>query len=120
MCNEYAREIEMARVIRYMEEMKDVPPFEYEAGRIPNDLAPQRSIKIRDNGVIALLRRGRLIAETMTWAWKTPGGKPVFNFVSEGRAFTDSDRALILATGFYEYTKPGDAKIKLKDQITSR
>ena len=116
MCNEYAREIEMARVIRYMEEMKDVPPFNYDAGRIPNDVAPQRSIKIRDMGVIARLRGDRLVADTMSWAWKTPGGKPVFNFVSEGRAFAGSDRALILATGFYEYTAPKDAKVKLKDQ----
>jgi putative SOS response-associated peptidase YedK len=44
------------------------------------------------------------------------GGKPVFNFVSEGRSFADSDRALILATGFYEYTAPKDAKARLKDQ----
>jgi hypothetical protein len=68
MCNEYAREIEMGRVIGYMEEMKDVPPFEYEAGRIPNDIEPKRSIKI----LIARLGRKRLIGETMTWAWKTP------------------------------------------------
>jgi hypothetical protein len=66
MCNEYAREIEMGRVIGYMEEMKDVPPFEYEAGRIPNDIAPKRSIKIRDKGMIARLGRKRLIGETMT------------------------------------------------------
>jgi putative SOS response-associated peptidase YedK len=52
----------------------------------------------------------------MTWAWKTPQGKPVFNFVSEKRDFSESDRCLILATGFYEYTAPKKAKTKLKDQ----
>ena len=52
----------------------------------------------------------------MTWAWKGPGGKPVFNFKSEGRDFSKSDRLLILATGFYEYTAPANPKVKLKDQ----
>jgi hypothetical protein len=65
-----------------MEEMKDVPPFEYEAGQIPNDLLPQGSIKIRDRGVMASLRLDRLTADTMTPAYKTRGGRPVFNFVS--------------------------------------
>jgi putative SOS response-associated peptidase YedK len=36
-----------------------------------------------------------------------------FNFVSEKRSFADSDRALILATGFYGCTAPKDAKVKL-------
>ena len=51
-----------------------------------------------------------------TWAWKTPRGKPVFNFVSEHRGFKDTERCLILATGFYEYTGPKKSKAKLKDQ----
>ena len=85
MCNEYAREIEMGRVIRLMEEMRDIPPFEYEAGRVPNDIEPKRSIKIRDKGIIARLRPKRRTGEMMTWAWKTPHGKPLFNFVSENR-----------------------------------
>lgn len=51
-----------------------------------------------------------------TWAWKGPGGKPVFNFRSEGRDFSKSDRVAILTTGFYEYTTPTQPKIKLKDQ----
>jgi len=50
MCNEYAREIGMARIIRYTEEMKHVPPFEYEAGRVPNNLAPQPSIRYAIKG----------------------------------------------------------------------
>jgi hypothetical protein len=37
MCNEYAREIEMGRVIRLMEETKDIPRFGYESQQIPND-----------------------------------------------------------------------------------
>jgi putative SOS response-associated peptidase YedK len=51
-----------------------------------------------------------------TWGWKTPQGKPVFNFASEGRDFSGSDRVLVPATGFYEYTTPTAPKVKLKDR----
>jgi putative SOS response-associated peptidase YedK len=55
--------------------------------------------------------------EMMTWAW-LQGRRPVFNFVSEDRDFSKSDRCLILATSFYEYTAPAEQKpkIKLQDQ----
>lgn len=36
--------------------------------------------------------------------------------MSEGRDFSKSDRVLIPATGFYEYTAPANKKVKLKDQ----
>jgi putative SOS response-associated peptidase YedK len=117
MCNDYAREIEAARVIAALEEMKDVPPFAYTAGRIPNDAAPTPHIKIRDRGLIVRLKEDRLEGEMMTWAW-LQGQKPVFNFVSEGRDFSKTTRCLILATSFYEYTAPEarKPKIKLQDQ----
>jgi putative SOS response-associated peptidase YedK len=116
MCNEYAREIEMGRIIRLMEEMKDIPPFEYENRTTPNDIGPKSSIKIRDNGIVVRSLNGKLTARSMTWAWKGARGKPVFNFVSEGRDFAKSDRLLIPATGFYEYTQPEKLKVKLKDR----
>ena len=117
MCNDYAREIEAGRVIKAMEEMKHVPPFSYTGGRIPNDAAPMPHIKIRDKGLIVRLREDRLEGEMMTWAW-LQGKRPVFNFVSEGRDFSKTDRCLILATSFYEYTAPDQQKpkVKLQDQ----
>jgi putative SOS response-associated peptidase YedK len=117
MCNDYAREIETARVIAAMKKMEDVPPFSYTGSRIPNDDVPTRHIKIRERGFVVRLRDDRLEGETMTWAW-LQGRKPVFNFVSEGRNFSKTDRCLILATSFYEYTDPEERKpkIKLKDQ----
>jgi putative SOS response-associated peptidase YedK len=97
-------------------EMENIPPFEWEAGRIPNDAGPTPHIKIREKGLIARLKEDKLAGSMMTWAWKTPRGKPVFNFVSEHRGFKDTERCLILATGFYEYTDPKKSKVKLKDQ----
>ena len=117
MCNDYAREIEAGRVIAAMEEMKHVPPFAYTGGRIPNDAAPTPHIKIRDRGLVVRRKEDRLEGEMMTWAW-FQGKRPVFNFVSERRDFSKTDRCLILATSFYEYTTPEDRKpkIKLQDQ----
>ena len=62
------------------------------------------------------LKGDKLVGSMTTWAWKTPQGKPVFNFVSEKRDFSKTERRLILATGFYEYTTPKKPKVKLKDQ----
>jgi putative SOS response-associated peptidase YedK len=117
MCNDYAREIEAGRVIAAMKEMKDVPPFSYTGGRVPNDAAPTPHIKIRDRGLIVRLANSRLEGASMTWAWMQ-GRRPVFNFVSEGRDFSNTMRCLILATSFYEYTAPQaqKPKIKLQDQ----
>jgi putative SOS response-associated peptidase YedK len=116
MCNDYARELEMGRIISYMKEIENLPPFEWEGGRIPNDAGPTPHIKIRESGVIVRFRGEKLIGSNTIWAWKTPQGKPVFNFVSEGRRFDNTERCLIPATGFYEYTQPKQAKVRLKDQ----
>jgi putative SOS response-associated peptidase YedK len=62
------------------------------------------------------LKDDLLTGRSMTWAWKGPRGNPVFNFVSEKRDFSKSNRVLIPATGFYEYTAPEKPKVKLKDR----
>lgn len=49
------------------------------------------------------------------WSWPGPGGKPVYNYRSDGREFP-SGRCLILADGFYEFTAPADPKQKRKDR----
>lgn len=49
------------------------------------------------------------------WSWPGPNGRPVYNFRSDGRTFA-SNRCLIVADGFYEFTAPKDPKKKLKDK----
>jgi putative SOS response-associated peptidase YedK len=49
------------------------------------------------------------------WSWPGPGGKPVYNYRSDGREFTRG-RCLIVADGFYEFTAPADPKQKRKDK----
>jgi putative SOS response-associated peptidase YedK len=116
MCNDYTREIEIGRVMKLIKEMDQLPPMSWAGGKTPNDIAPQPHIKISDHGFVARLDGKQLTGEMMKWAWNTPQGKPVFNFVSEKRDFSKTDRVLILATGFYEYTKSEAPKVKLKDQ----
>jgi len=118
MCNDYARELTAAQAIRFMEDMKHTPPFTWAGGRIPNDAdQPQPHIRIHDKGFTVRLDGGQLVGEMTRWAWDQ-GERPVYNFKSDGRDFSNSTRCLVMATAFYEYTDPAPAKpkVKLKDR----
>ena len=83
---------------------------------IPN-LEP-KDICITDPGPIVRASAGAAGSYELVvrrWSWPGPGGKPVFNFRSEGRGF-ESGRCLIVADGFYEFTAPADPKQKRKDR----
>jgi putative SOS response-associated peptidase YedK len=54
--------------------------------------------------------------QLLPWAWAGQGGRPVFNFRSDGRSFAHSDRCLIPSEGFYEFTAPADPKAKHKER----
>ncbi|MDO9430404.1 MAG: SOS response-associated peptidase family protein [Phenylobacterium sp.] len=114
MCNEFQRHKLLTAAIEEFDQ-RSLPLFKWHDGLIPN-LDAQPSIKIRDSAVIVRLRDGTLSGSTATWAWPGPRGAPVFNFRSEGRDFAHSDRVLILADGFFEYTAPQASKVKLKDR----
>jgi putative SOS response-associated peptidase YedK len=58
---------------------------------------------------------GRFELVIRRWSWPGPGGKPVYNFRSDGREFA-SGRCLIFTNGFYEFTKPEDPKQKRKNR----
>jgi len=102
MCNEHRRLIALGQIPQDWSEIRI--PLRFPEG-LPN-LAPLDSIRITDPTVIIRASRdGDSAAELVQrrWSWPGPGGKPVFNFRSEGRQFT-SGRCLIVADGFYEYT----------------
>jgi putative SOS response-associated peptidase YedK len=111
MCNLYTqtRSVdEVARIFRHIQ-----IPLVFPDG-IPN-LEP-RDIAITDPGPI--VRRGVGDSYDLVvrrWSWPGPGGKPVYNFRSDGREFS-SGRCLILADGFYEFTAPADPEQKRKDR----
>jgi putative SOS response-associated peptidase YedK len=122
MCNEYARLIALAKLNAALA-AKQLPLFEWADQRIPNDLEAKDSVKIGDDAPIFRFEGHKLVASMTKWAWKAPNGRPVFNYVAdvrpgsdEVRDFSKSDRVLILATGFYEFTAPQAPKVRLKDK----
>ncbi|AQR75982.1 SOS response-associated peptidase family protein [Sphingomonas sp. LM7] len=111
MCNDYRLEVDIASIMEDFDDLKikiDLPEG------TPN-VAAREDIKITD--VAPIVRSGAIGGELVNrrWSWPAPGGKPVYNFRSEGRQF-DSNRCLILADGFYEFTKPEDPKQKRQDK----
>lgn len=115
MCNEFQRHKLLQDAIEEFDR-RNLPLLRWKDGKISNQLEAQPSIRIRDSAFVVRLIGEVLEGETMTWAWPGPRGAPVFNFRSEGRDFSRSDRVLILADGFFEYTAPQEPRVKLKDR----
>ncbi|CAN7156776.1 hypothetical protein LJR164_000160 [Phenylobacterium sp. LjRoot164] len=114
MCNEFQRHKLLKDAIEEFDR-RGLPLFKWQDGRIPNMLDAQPAIRIRDSAFVVRGGDSGLEGTMMTWAWPGPRGAPVFNFRSEGRDFSRSDRVLALADGFIEYTAPA-AGVKLKDR----
>jgi putative SOS response-associated peptidase YedK len=113
MCNLYTQTRSVDEIARVFRDMQ--MPLRLPEGA-PN-LAP-RDICITDPAPIVRLvpeRPGEQELVVRRWSWPGPGGKPVYNFRSEGRRFP-SGRCLVLADGFYEFTTPADPKQKRKDR----
>lgn len=90
-------------------------PFAWADDAIPN-FPPTDEIKITEKAPVVSRRGDVAIGKLTPWAWRGPQGKPVFNFRSEGRDFSNSVRCLIPADGFYEFTTPADPSKKRKDK----
>lgn len=111
MCNDYRLKVDIASIAQDLEDLKikitmpeGTPNVEAREDIKISDVAPiVRSGEVRGTGQLVNRR----------WSWAGQGGKPVYNFRSEGREFT-SHRCLILADGFYEFTKAEDPKQKRK------
>ena len=116
MCNEYARRKPLEQWAEDFGQTKPLPRFSWLNNRIPNDLEGKTSVRIGDAAPIVRVQDKELVGAMAQWAWKAPRGKPVFNVVSEGRDFSTSDRVLVVADGFYEFTAPQSPKVKLKDK----
>lgn len=86
-------------------------PFRWAEGRTPN-LEPRDEITVRDSAPVVRQAPDGVGVEAalLPWAWSAPNGRPVFNFRAEGRSFARSDRCLIPADGFYEFTERADGK----------
>src|SRR4051794_34352543 len=110
MCNLYTQSKSVDEVARIFRELQ--MPLTFPEGA-PN-FAP-RDIAITDPGAIVRAAGGSYELVVRRWSWPGPGGKPVYNFRSDGREFS-SGRCLIVADGFYEFTASKDPKQKRKDR----
>lgn len=114
MCNDYRLEVDIASILEDFDDLKikiDMPEG------VPN-VAAREDIKISDMAPIvrsAEGERGPGQLVNRRWSWPGPGGKPVYNFRSEGREFA-SGRCLILADGFYEFTRTEDPRQKRQNK----
>ncbi|MEF0941350.1 SOS response-associated peptidase [Rhizobium sp. BR 362] len=114
MCNDYRLLVDVASIVREFSHLKINIRF---AEGTPN-LEAREDIKITDVGPIVRTIDGtRDEAELVQrrWSWSGPNKRPVYNFRSEGREFS-SNRCLIVADGFYEFTDPKDPQKKRKDK----
>lgn len=107
MCNLYSNKVAPDAIALAFEQLRI--PLRFPDG-LPN-LEPREEIRITDRAPI--VRRGAAegAAELLQlrWSWPGPGGKPVYNFRSDGREFANSERGgrcLIVTDGFYEFTTP--------------
>jgi putative SOS response-associated peptidase YedK len=111
MCNLYTQSKSPDEIARLFREQQIVLNF---PEGIPNLQA--RDIRITDPApIVRGSADGGFDLIVRRWSWPGQGGKPVYNFRSDGREFS-TGRCLIVADGFYEFTTPSDPKQKRKDR----
>lgn len=110
MCNLYTQTSSIDAIRQVVKELGLPLSFPEGAPNLqPRDIFitdPAPILRKSGNGCEILVRR---------WSWPGPGGKPVYNYRSDGREFPNG-RCLIVADGFYEFTAPADPKQKRKDR----
>jgi putative SOS response-associated peptidase YedK len=117
MCNLYSNKVAPDAIAAAFEQLRI--PLRLPEG-MPN-IEPREEIRITDrapivrwgpstgSGPAAGAGEGAAELVQRRWSWAGPGGKPVYNFRSDGREFGNSERGgrcLIVTDGFYEFTTP--------------
>lgn len=114
MCNNYKYVQPPDTLVQEFSQLKIPLRFGGE-GAAPN-YPPYDDIRIGQVAPIVQGSSSGVEVSLTPWSWKSKTGNVVFNFRSDGRTFAKSDRCLIPADGFYEFTAPADPKKKLKDK----
>jgi putative SOS response-associated peptidase YedK len=114
MCNDYRLKVELASIVEEFADLKIKIRF----GEGSPNIEARDDIKITDVAPIVrtiegMRSEGDLVQRR--WSWPGQNKRPVYNFRSEGREFT-SNRCLIVADGFYEFTDPTEKGKKRKDK----
>jgi putative SOS response-associated peptidase YedK len=113
MCNDYEQHVSWAEYCKAMEQLELGVPAQQSA----SDLPPADDIRINDPAPVMRLAGNGVELVPMTFGLPPKGrGGPVFNFRSEGRSFGNSNRCLIPASAFFEFT--GKRYPKAKHRFT--
>jgi putative SOS response-associated peptidase YedK len=112
MCNDYRSRVDLQTIGQEFNQLRI--PLRFPDG-MPN-LEPRDDIRITDRAPIIRWNGDAAELVQRRWSWPGPGGKPVYNFRSDGRSF-GVGRCLIVADGFYEFTTPAEPRAdKRKDK----
>lgn len=114
MCNDYRLKVEISSIIEEFADLKI--KIRFSEGR-PN-IEARDDIKITDIApIVRTVEAGRGEGDLVQrrWSWPGQNKRPVYNFRSDGREFT-SNRCIIIADGFYEFTDPTEKGKKRKDK----
>jgi putative SOS response-associated peptidase YedK len=101
MCNDYEQHVAWREYQRKMDEIgAALPPHQSEL-----DLPQADDIRIGDTGPVMRIEGQAVELTGMKFGLPPTGrGGPVFNFRSDGRRFGGSQRCLIVASAFFEFT----------------
>jgi putative SOS response-associated peptidase YedK len=102
MCNDYEQQVAWADYRRAMEQLELGIPTHQSASDLP------QANDIRVNEIGSVMRAAGNVVELVPMTFglpaKNPRGGPVFNFKSDGRHFSNSNRCLVPASAFFEFT----------------
>jgi len=114
MCNDYEQHVAWAEYCKMMQALALGVPAQQSA----RDLQQADDIRINDLGPVMRASANGIELAPMRFGFPpaSPRGAPVFNFRSEGRRFDKSNRCLVPASAFFEFT--GKKYPKAKHRFT--
>ena len=110
MCNDYEQHIAWAEYQRLMQKIALEIPSQQNKSNLPRT----DDIRIGDEGPVMRSADGAVELVSMRFGFPPakPKAGPVFNFRSEGRTFANSNRCLVPASAFFEFTAAKYPKTK--------
>jgi putative SOS response-associated peptidase YedK len=114
MCNNYEQHVRWADYCKMMQALElGIPSRQSEL-----DLLQAGDVRINDTGPVMRAAGNEIELVPMTFSFPPgrPGGAPVFNFRSDERHFANSNRCLVPASAFFEFT--GKRYPKAKHRFT--
>jgi putative SOS response-associated peptidase YedK len=114
MCNAYEQHVKWVEYCKMMQALElGVPTHQSEF-----DLPESDDVRINDMAPVMRAAGNDIELASMSFSFPPSGpkGGPVFNFRSEGRSFANSNRCLIPASAFFEFT--GKKYPKAKHRFT--